>query len=211
MKQIPSKPFDQSPLSAWKIQPEVPQALDVQQQVPQRECPWLPSPVEPDKRTKALSQRMRRMLQLSWKQFLAGLTLLLALGQGPALASTIFVGGPCTLADAVASANQDLALGGCTTGVGRDSIVLPANSLQTVPTVRPSGLIIRTPITIVGNGSTIRRIGGDSDSRVFTVTASALTLQSVAVSGSDDDDLDGDDDGPGDDDRGRGRGRAAII
>ncbi len=213
MKQMPSKSFDQSPLSAWKQQSDVPQALGVHQQVPQRECESLPSSVEPDKRNKALPRRMRWMLHRSWKQSLGGLALFLALGQAPALASTIFVGGPCTLAEAVTSANQDLALGGCTTGSGGDSIVLPVNSLQTVRTVRPSGLIIRTPITIIGNGSTIRRIGDDDDSRVFTVTVSALTLQSVAVSGTDDDDLDGDDglrddnglgddDGLGEDDRG---------
>src|SRR5438132_11392869 len=58
---------------------------------------------------RALPRRVRRALQRQWKQSLAGVALLLALGQGSALAATINVGGGCTLIDAITAANTDAA------------------------------------------------------------------------------------------------------
>src|SRR5262245_36225103 len=50
---------------------------------------------------RALPRRVRRVLQRQWRLPLAGIALMLALGQGPGLAATIPVGGACTLVDAI--------------------------------------------------------------------------------------------------------------
>src|SRR3712207_899405 len=113
----------------------------------------------------SLPRRMRRGLQRQWKKSLAGIALLLVLGQTPALAATINVGGGCTLVEAILSANMNTSVGGCRAGSGADRIVLPAGSTQTLTTFNNnpyfygrSGLpVIRSVITIAGNGGTIRR------------------------------------------------------
>src|SRR5262245_14407045 len=65
-------------------------------------------------RLQALPRRVRRALQRQWRQSLAGLALLLALGDVPALATTIHVDGTtCTLVQAIIAANTDTAIGGC--------------------------------------------------------------------------------------------------
>jgi hypothetical protein len=132
---------------------------------------------------------MRRSLQRQWKRSLAGLALLLALGQAPALAATINVGGACTLARAIVSANNDLSRF-CTPGRGPDTIVLPARSTQTLTTVNntnygASGLpTIRSTITIVGSGATIIRPTTAPAFRIFALgNPSNLTLQNITVSG----------------------------
>jgi hypothetical protein len=57
----------------------------------------------------ALPRRVRRALQRQLGLPLATLALWLALGQLPALAATIAVGGDCTLVDAITAANTDTA------------------------------------------------------------------------------------------------------
>src|SRR5215207_2071539 len=95
---------------------------------------------------KALPRRMRRSFQRQWKRSLAGVALLLALGQAPALAATINVGGTCTLVRAIAAANNDTTANGrCTKGSGADRIVLPNGSTKTLTSVNntnygPTGL-----------------------------------------------------------------------
>ena len=74
---------------------------------------------------KALPRRVRKALQRQWRLPLAGVALMLALGQSPALAATIPVGGSCTLVNAITAANTDSATGGCPAGSGADTIVLP--------------------------------------------------------------------------------------
>ena len=66
---------------------------------------------------------------------LAGVALMLALGQSPGLAATIPVNANCTLIDAITAANTDTATGGCPAGSGVDTIVPPPGSTQTLPTV----------------------------------------------------------------------------
>ncbi len=125
----------------------------------------------------SLPRRMRRGLQRQWKKSLAGIALLLALGQTPALAATINVGGGCTLVEAIQSANMNRSVGGCRAGSGADQIVLPASSTQTLTTFHNnnfsygrSGLpVIRSVITIDGNGSTIRRAPTAPDFGIFAV------------------------------------------
>src|SRR5437762_456005 len=106
---------------------------------------------------RALPRRVRRALQRQWKQSLAGIALLLALGQGPALAATIPVDGTtCTLIDAITAANTDAATGGCVAGSGADTIVLQNSSVHTLTAVNntysgPTGMpVITTEITIEG-------------------------------------------------------------
>ena len=69
---------------------------------------------------RALPRRVRRALQRKWKHSLAGVALLLALGQEPVLAATINVGGGCTLVTAIRAANTNTAQGGCPAGSGAD-------------------------------------------------------------------------------------------
>jgi hypothetical protein len=72
-----------------------------------KEAELLPCFAAHYEKLRALPRRMRRSLQRQWKQSLAGVALLLALGQTPALAATINVNSTCTLARAIVSANQD--------------------------------------------------------------------------------------------------------
>src|SRR3712207_5411992 len=124
---------------------------------------------------------------------------MLALGQAPALAATLNVGGSCTLVDAITAANTDNAIGLCPAGSGADNVVLPANSTQTLTAVNngyvgPSGLpVVTSTITIAGNGSTIARsaAAGTPDFRILVVgrinnptgQAASLTLRQTRVTG----------------------------
>src|SRR5919206_2410671 len=126
--------------------------------------------------TNRVPRRMRRALQRQWKRSLAGLALLLVLGQAPALAATINVGGGCTLVRAIVAANNNTtASGNCTKGSGTDKIVLPSGSTQTLTAVNntvygPTGLpVIRSNITIAGNNSAIRRAGTAPRFRILAV------------------------------------------
>ena len=74
---------------------------------------------------RALPRRARRALQRQWRMPLAGVALMLALGQSPGLAATIPVNASCTLINAITAANTDTATGGCPAGNGADTIVLP--------------------------------------------------------------------------------------
>jgi hypothetical protein len=121
---------------------------------------------------------------------LAGIALLLALGQQPVQAATIPVGGACTLVDAITAANTDTATGGCPAGSGADTIMLPPGSTQTLTTVHndtygPTGLpVVGSVITIAGQGSTIARAGGAPEFRLLAVNRTGdLTLQETTVSG----------------------------
>lgn len=138
----------------------------------------------------ALPRRVRRAMQRQWRQSLAGIALLLALGVGPVPAATIQVTGSCTLVDAITAANTDTTTGGCPAGRRADKIVLPAGSTQTLSSVHndtygPTGLpVIGSPITIAGRGSTIERENGAPLFRLFAVGSTGeLTLHNTTVSG----------------------------
>ena len=138
-----------------------------------------------------LPRKARRALQRRWRRSLAGLALLWALGQAPALAATINVGGGCTLVDAITAANTDAPAGGCTAGSGADTLVLAAGSTHTLTAVNystfgdPSGLPeVTSSMTIMGNGSTITRDPSAPQFPILAVTANGdLTLQETTVSG----------------------------
>ncbi|MGQ0620759.1 MAG: choice-of-anchor Q domain-containing protein, partial [Panacagrimonas sp.] len=108
-------------------------------------------------------------------------------------AATINVVGSCTLVNSILSANTNSAVGGCTAGAaGLDTIVLPANSTQTLTAVYdftalygPSGLPeINSEIVIEGNGSTILRDPSSAAFRIFVVVEGGnLSLRQSTVSG----------------------------
>jgi hypothetical protein len=190
MIEASSRTLAQAVLSAWQAELKATHDPSTKQQCLQREPNLLPRFTEQYQQLKALPRRVRRSLQRQWKISLAGVALLLTLGQAPALAATINVGGSCTLVDAITAANNNAATGGCTAGSGADTLVLPANSTQTLTTVNNTSLpatglpVIGSIITMAGNGSTIRRDPGAPDFRIFAVSSSgSLTLQRTTVSG----------------------------
>jgi hypothetical protein len=143
-------------------------------------------------RLQALPRRVRRALQRRLGLPLGTLALWLALGQLPALAATITVGGACTLVDAITAANTDAATGGCPAGSRADTIVLPPGSTQTLTTIHndiygPTGLpVVSSVVTIAGQGSTIARDSRAPAFRLLAVNSTGdLTLQETTVSGGD--------------------------
>jgi len=112
---------------------------------------------------------------------LTGAALLCAMN--PASAAVINVGGTCSLAlaRAIVSANNDVSPQGfCRPGRGAHTIVWPPKSIQTLTAVNntnygPTGLpTIRTPITILGNGSTIRRVKSAPKFQIISVLFSTV-------------------------------------
>src|SRR5215212_1819339 len=103
-----ARTFDQAILPAWQEPLKAIGNRNLRQQCQQQECELLPRFAEHYQELKTLRRRVRRRLQRQWKRSLAGVVLLLALGQGAAVAGTINVDGmTCTLADAITAANND--------------------------------------------------------------------------------------------------------
>jgi len=162
----------------------------LKQQLLQQEGKLLPTFDRHYEKLRALPRRMRRALQRHWQRSLAGIALVLTVGQAPALASIINVGGACTLVRAINSANTDTAAGGCARGSGPDTIVLPVGGTNTLTAVNNTnygrtGLpVIRSVITIAGNESTVRRKSGAPHFRLFAVGETGdLTLRRTTLSG----------------------------
>jgi hypothetical protein len=107
MTEEPIRPFDQALLSAWQAELKATRNPIIKEQCLQREPDLLPSFAQHYGKLKTLRRRVRRSLQRQWKRSLAGLALLLALGQAPALAATINVSGNCTLVRAIVAANNN--------------------------------------------------------------------------------------------------------
>jgi hypothetical protein len=109
--------FDHAVLSAWQGELKAIRDPSIKQQCLEQESELLLRFAGHYQQLKTLPRRMRRTLQRQWKRSLAGLALLIALGQAPALAATINVGGSCTLVRAIVAANNDTtASGNCTKG-----------------------------------------------------------------------------------------------
>lgn len=190
---------DHAILTVWRAQIAAAATPQIKQRLTRQERELLPRFADYYRTLQHLSRRARRSLQRQWKQPLAGVALLLTLGQAPALAATINVGGNaqtqaiiplCTLVDAITAANADTATGGCPAGSGADDIVLPAGSTHTLVDVNntyhhPYGLpVITSDITIQGNNSTIMRASSAPAFSILAVIYSGnLTLQQVTVSG----------------------------
>ena len=87
----------------------------------------------------------------------------------------------CTLTDAITSANNDTATGGCTAGSGADTIILPAGSTITLTSPLDT---ISSEITIKGNGATVERDPNASEFRIFTTNDNGkLTLDYMTIKG----------------------------
>jgi hypothetical protein len=123
---------------------------------------------------------------------IAGAALLLVLENAPAQSATINVGVGCTLAQAITSSNNHIAVGSCTQGTGVDTIVLPAKSKQTLTTgistvgYGATGLptIASTSnITIEGNGSKISRKSQTAFRLITVASGGTLTLKNATLSG----------------------------
>ncbi|MDQ3773091.1 MAG: hypothetical protein M3461_01210 [Pseudomonadota bacterium] len=139
-----------------------------------------------------LPRRLRRALQRRWRRSLGGIALLCALGQAPALAATINVGGGCTLVDAITAANSDAPAGGCSAGSGADTIELGFFAITPLTTALPA---ITSNITIQGqpgsgedcSSSGSSRITRDSSAPEFRIlgvgSTGNLTLECTTVSG----------------------------
>lgn len=191
MQQKQSWTCEQSVLTAWREQlAEAERNPRLKQQLLHRERELLPHFAAHYEQLRVLPRRVRRSLQRKWKQTLAGVALLMALGTGPALAGIINVGGACTLVDAITAANTDAATGGGRAGLGPDTIVLPRGSTQTLTSASDTiygatGLpVVTTRITIAGNDSAIVRDRRAPGFGIFAVGYGGnLTLQQTTVSG----------------------------
>jgi CSLREA domain-containing protein len=106
--------------------------------------------------------------------------------------------GKCSLREAIVSANEGRAVGGCSAGVlGADVIVLPANLSDGTKlrnfevtidgsddTARKGDLDILDPVTIRGAGSTATVIASDGGDRVFHIVglgAKTVTIQDLEI------------------------------
>src|SRR5215213_8508497 len=136
MIEEPTRTFDQTILSTWQEELNATRDPIIKEQGLEREPELLPRFAEHYQRLKALRRRVRRGLQRQWKRSLAGVALLIALGQVPVLAATINVGGTCTLVRAIVAANNNTtASGHCRKGSGADTIVLPSGSTQRLTSI----------------------------------------------------------------------------
>jgi hypothetical protein len=217
-----SLPLDETIVAAWDSQvvqaaetPWLAQALATQSAdlFPRFAACYAQLRALPRGARRALQRQLARSREVAipsaWQrklaQSLAGAALLLALGQG-VQAATINVApkvlpgintgdGKCSLIEAIISANNDIAFGGCTAGSSADTIVLPAKSSFTLTTpytdaytatYGPAGLpTITTEITITGNGAKISRsLKGAPSFRLVNVSYDGnLTLDKVTISG----------------------------
>jgi hypothetical protein len=193
MPQPPKNSSDQNIFSAWQEGVSgASKNTSRKQQLLRLESELLPCFAEQYQALISLPRRMRRSLQRKWKQSLAGVALLLVLGQAPALAATINVGGSRTLARAITTANAATTAGEtCTKGTtGADTINLAAGTKPTFskpisyvygPVALP---VIGSAIKIAGNNSTISRASTAPKCRIFAVSDTGdLTLQRTTVTG----------------------------
>jgi hypothetical protein len=89
MSQESGRTLGQALLSAWQDELKATRDSSLKQQLSRSEGELLPHFTAHYQQLKALRRRVRRSLQRQWKRSLAGLTLLIALGQAPILAATI--------------------------------------------------------------------------------------------------------------------------
>jgi hypothetical protein len=91
MSQAPTRTFDQAVLSAWQAELKATRNSSIKHQCLQQEGELLPRFATHYQELKALPRRLRRSLQRQWKRSLAGLALLLALGQTPAKVMVLLI------------------------------------------------------------------------------------------------------------------------
>jgi len=150
------------------------------------------------RRLAALPRRSRRLMQRQWKHRLAAIALLMVMGQSPAWSAIIDVtpgtppsikaDGRCSLIEAIVNANRDRRTHlDCVAGAGTDTILLPANSQQTLKGLEllPA---ITSRIVVEGRGSTIKRNTPSTyQSQLTFVSVNSggnLTLNQTTVTGA---------------------------
>lgn len=97
--------------------------------------------------------------------------------------------GSCSLREAIQSANQDTAVGGCAAGSGADTIILPAGTYSLAraganeDANQTGDLDILGPVTIRGQGEAVTFVDGGRIDRVFHVvqTGTIVHLQDFTV------------------------------
>ena len=135
------------------------------------------------KQRKIKRRRKRKILKRIGKGVLAAAAISLATTNTVNAATINVDNSSCTLADAITSANNDTATGGCTAGSGDDTIVLPNQSTITLTTPLPD---ITSTVTIQGNSSTVERDpNASSEFRIFTNSNNngSLTLENMTIKG----------------------------
>ena len=101
-----------------------------------------------------------------------------ALAAGPVAATTIEVGGGCTLADAISAINTQQVAGGCPAGTGdNDTIVLPAGTLV-IDDWLP---IINADMVIEGQGRDQTTVDGDDSFRPFFVRGGTVVFRDLTI------------------------------
>ncbi|MDN5871585.1 MAG: hypothetical protein L0H73_12795, partial [Nitrococcus sp.] len=162
-------------------------------QLAQRERELFPRFAQQYRRLIALPRRARRALQRKWRRSLAAMALLLALGQGPALAATITVDGAagCTLADAITAANTDTATGDLTlrqTTIRGGNVTLSGDTLCRRSTAFGEGGGVRNFGTLTVLNSTISGNAAVEGGGVFNcggrVTITGSTVSGNAANGA---------------------------
>jgi predicted outer membrane repeat protein len=125
-----------------------------------------------------------RLLHFFCPIFLIGVATLRAQG------AVLRVDAACSLVDAVRAANADAPAGGCPAGNGADIITLTADVTLTAPAEPDSpygaaGLpTIASPLTLDGNGYTLRRADDAPAFRLITLNSSGdLLLTNVTLAG----------------------------
>lgn len=128
----------------------------------------------------ATSRALNPLQQTAWL-----LLVVLLLLQKPIGAAVITVDETCTLVDAIAAANGDSAVVGCTAGQGADSIVLTGDVLLTEAYSGSDGLpTVTSDITLEGNDFIIERDQAAPDFDLFHVLSSGtLTLTDLTTAG----------------------------
>ncbi len=122
------------------------------------------------------------------RHLIAALVMSVVLMARPAQAAGIIVNSladgsvvdACTLRDAVAAANTDLAVNGCTGGAGSDSITFGVSGTITVT----SSLTVNqaTSLTIDGSGQAVTISGGGTTGVIVMQTSAILHLESLTIS-----------------------------
>jgi len=115
--------------------------------------------------------------------FKSSICVLLLLANGQAFAATITVDNTtCTLPNAIDSANNDTATGGCTAGSGDDIIDFDAALSGQTITLTAALPDLTTNITINGSSLTSHvQISGANTSRVFNITAGTIVLTHLDI------------------------------
>lgn len=173
-----------SVLSAWREQfAQAIQDPALKQQLANHEQTLLPRFTAQYNELRSQPRRVRREMQRKWKRSLAGMALLLALGQTSALAATYSIadGDVAGLIAAINAANANSNF---------DTIQLAANSTFTLTAVNsdlsgPTGLpVVTSAITIEGDGATISRAGSAPEFRLLAVDSTGnLTLKKTKITG----------------------------